>query len=595
MQFRRMLTHALVASALLPAACALADGVITYKVEPLPHDKTYQVTMDIPNVHALTIRLQLPVWSPGAYMTARGVNIADVKAETSTGSPLNIYHPDPNIWEVAANGADMLVVHYKATNADLEEANGVPKRGHIVGPRTYLYVDGRKTEPVELILQKPLGAINWPIAISLDPAPGAESGPADYTARNYDVLADAPVEMGDYLEDKFVAGGKPHSIVLFGDTSHIDRPKLLHYCKTVAETEDAMMGDVPFSHYVFMFRVGPGNGGGGGLEHLGSTEISVRGIVEDRLRSVIAHEYFHLWNVKRIRPFVLGPFDYQRPPHTANLWWSEGVTSYYGDLLSRRGGINTDAEYFKHLADTITELQNNPARLKVSAEESSQRVWEANNSQGYGNLSYYTKGELVGLCLDLKIREVTDGRKSLDDVMRALYAQCGRGLGPGFGEDDIKATVNRVSGRDLSDFYDTLTRSMDEMPFADCLSYVGLSLGQDPNPQPVAYVGMGIRPDADFKSLIVADVEPDSAAAKAGIKAGDHIVGVNGQSDLMQMAALRTAKPGTQMSLTIERGGSKMDLPFTMGSKMRTVWTLVPNPGATTSERKLREQWLTGK
>ena len=342
---------------LLSASPALAQNVITYRVEPKTADRTYQIRMDIPHVKELTVRVQIPVWSPGAYISGNyAANIVGISAEDDAHKPLKIYHPDQNTWEIGANGANLIHVQYTVKNVDAQEKDGAPQRAHLTGPRTYLYVVGRKAEPVALSLAPPAGAKVWKIATSLDPAVhgdfftnvGGPDVPQDFltkittstseptvrsfTAPTYDVLADAPVEMGDFTEEHFEAGGKPHSIVLYGPSSAIDRAKLLNYCKKVAETETAFFGDAPYHRYVFMFRTNAGRtGGGGGLEHLGSTEITMSSLVEDRLRSVIAHEYFHLWNVKRIRPFVLGPFDYVDPPRTANLWWSEGVTSYYGD------------------------------------------------------------------------------------------------------------------------------------------------------------------------------------------------------------------------------------------------------------------------
>jgi predicted metalloprotease with PDZ domain len=594
---------ALVLFGLTCTATANAQNVITYTVEPHSADKTVQIRMDIPRVTELTVRVQIPVWSPGAYISGNyAANIADLSARDGSHKPLRTYHPDQNTWEIAANGAKAVSVQYTVKNVDLEEANGAPRRGHISGPRTYLYVVGRKAEPVELALATPPNAKFWNVAISLDPvSEGANSADAArvrrYTAPSYDVLADAPIEMGDFAEERFEAGGRPISVVLYGQYDHIDRTKLVDYCKRIAETEIAFFGDAPFHRYLFEFRTtNTGTGGAGGLEHLGSTEIGTVSLVDDRVRSVIAHEYFHLWNVKRIRPYVLGPFDYVDPPRTRNLWWSEGVTSYYGDLLSRRGGLNTDDEYLKHLGATITELQNTPARLKVSADESSLHVFDANNSQGYGGLSYYTKGELVGLCLDLKIRQLTAGRRSLDDVMRALWAQVRHGDGPGFGEDDIKKTVNRVSGHDLSDYYDTLARSTDELPFAECLNAVGLTLTRSETPTVVPALEMTLRPVREFSAMMVGEITPDGAAAKAGLKVGDEIAAANGQTDLRAMRQLlRTTGAGKTITLTILRNGAKSDVPYTVGSANLYPYTVAINPAATPEQVRLRQQWLTGK
>jgi predicted metalloprotease with PDZ domain len=231
------------------------------------------------------------------------------------------------------------------------------------------------------------------------------------------------------------------------------------------------MGGPPYKHYDFLFAAGEFPAG---LEHLNSARIGLWPNADAKaVGSLVAHEFFHLWNVKRIRPRVLGPFDYIHPPHTRNLWFAEGVTEYYAHVALRRAGLTTETEFFDHWRQAIRALQRNPAHLRVTADEASMRVWEEGNSDGFGGLSYYQKGELIGLCLDLKIRAVTQNRKSLDDVMRALMQQCNLPK-PGYGEDDLKETINKVADQDLSALYDSLARSTDEMPFAQCLGYAGL-------------------------------------------------------------------------------------------------------------------------
>jgi len=223
-------------------------------------------------------------------------------------------------------------------------------------------------------------------------------------------------------------------------------------------------------------------------------------------------------------------------------------------------------------------------------------VFDANNSQGYGGLSYYTKGELVGLCLDLKIRQVTGSQRSLDDVMRSLYAQVRHGDGPGFGEDDIKNTVNRVSRHDLSDYYDTVARSTEELPFTECLGYVGLTLARSETPSVVADSGMMVRPDREFQSIVVSEVTPDGAGARSGLKVGDRIAAVNGQSEMRGIGQiLRSGPPGKKATITVMRGGDKMDMEFTMGSRNYYPWLVTVNPSATKEQVQMRQQWLTGK
>lgn len=592
---------------LLPACTgAAAQRVITYHVVPHCADKTLQVRMDIPHIHELTVRLQIPLWSPGAYFVANFIaaNIADLSAEDTHHKKLRVYHSDSNTWEIAANGAQSLSVQYTVKNADLEESDGAPKRGHISGPRTYLYVVGRKAERVELALAKPPTAKVWNVAVSLDPVPeGLDRSRTiperRYTAPNYDVLADAPIEMGDFIEERFEAGGKPHSVVIYGQYDQIDREKLVAYCKRIAETAITFFGDAPFVRYVFEFQATHAKTAGpGGLEHMGSTEIGPVGSVDDSARATIAHEYFHLWNVKRIRPYVLGPFDYVTPPRTRNLWWAEGITDYYGELLSHRAGLTSEEEYLKHLSNVIMMQQNNPVRLKVSADEASLHVFEDNNPR-YGRSSYqllYTKGELIGLCLDLKIRQVTKGRHNLDDVMRMLYAQVRHGEGPGFGEDDIKKAVNRVSGHDLSDYYDAVARGTEELPLAECLNSFGLNLIRNEPPTVAAALDMTLRPDPELSALIVSDPTPEGAAARAGMKAGDHILAINGQTELTAMSRLlRTTSVGKSVILTLLRNGNKIEVEYTMGSATRYSFTIAVSPTATPEQIRRQREWLTGR
>lgn len=587
-------------SFLLLSHAAVAVENITYDVTPDAANKQFRIVMTVSKVTGGKLRVQIPAWSPGAYIISNyAANIADLSATNAQGSPLTITHPDKLTWEIDTKDADKVRVTYAVASSDVQTVDGKAKRAHISGPRSYLYVVDRKQEPAELRVVAPDG---WKVATSLDPAKrpsvsNAGSTISTFTAPNYDVLADAPVEMGDFAEQNFTVRGVPHKAILYGDYAHVDQAKLTDYCKRIAEAETSFFNDIPYKRYVFMFRFsGPEGRGAGGLEHLGSTEIGVRGPVNDTTRSVTAHEFFHLWNVKRIRPAVLGPFDYTGPCRTSNLWLSEGITSYYGDLLSRRCGLNTDEEYLKHLGEVVTQLQNNPARLKVTADESSYKVWDGGGSQGFGRLSYYVKGELIGLLLDLKIREVTHNLRSLDDVMRSLYIQCGKGNGPGFDEDAIRQTVDRVSGQDLRAYYDQLCRSTQEMPFDEILAYAGMKAAPSEKTQVLGVLGMFAEQDKDAKCLRVRFLTTDSPAAKAGLKRDDKILTIDGKPALDQASLLgRDPKPGATYKLSVERDGSLSDIELTIGKEERKIWNITLDPNATVGQVRLRSKWLNGR
>jgi predicted metalloprotease with PDZ domain len=270
---------------------------------------------------------------------------------------------------------------------------------------------------------------------------------------------------------EFTVEGKPHRAVFFRNVpTEAEAEASVPTLKHIVQAGSKIMGGLPYDRYSFLFDMG---GRGGGLEHLNSSRLAMRGAPSERAAGFIAHEFFHLWNVKRIRPRVLGPFDYITPPKTRNLWFAEGVTEYFAEIATRRAGLTSERDFLDHWRGATQWFQQVPARRRVSADESSLRVWEANNSSGYGGLNYYQKGELIGLCLDLKIRHVTENRRSLDDVMRELFKRTNPPK-PGYGEDEIREVVNLVAGQDISAFYDLLARSTEEMPFAECFSYAGL-------------------------------------------------------------------------------------------------------------------------
>ncbi len=419
------------------------------------------------------VRFQMPVWSPGDYHVMDHARyVRDVAASTGQGQAKTVTHPDDNTWAGRTDGDGALTLSYDVPNCPpgffSENVRVTDRWAFYNGPAVYMYLVGHKQDPVMLQVEEPDG---WQPPVV--PLPEAEGRLGRFSAPDYDSLADSPVLAGERVIRTVRAAGRANTVVFFRDAEGLDSDSYLPVLQKVAEEECDLMGGPPSPRYVFFFDV---DGPGGGLEHLNSCRIGLpRRLGSSFLAGMAAHEYFHQWNVKRIRPFVLGPFDYIRPPQTHNLWFSEGVTSYYGDLSVRRSGLSTEQEYLQRLGYKIAALQSNPARKRVTADEASYRVWDSGNSEGYGGLSYYLKGELIGLCLDLKIRHLTQDRKSLDDVMRDMLARYGLPK-PGFPEDGIRDEVIRAAGPEMGPFYDRLARSTEEMPFAECLGYAGLRL-----------------------------------------------------------------------------------------------------------------------
>jgi len=451
-----------------------------YRVAPLPprggESGRVRVSLRITGLEGRqSVRLQMPAWSPGDYRVANhGRNVRDAAA-TAGARTLVVARPDDHTWEVQTGGAEAVEFAYTlpSTRPGLFSENvRVEERwAFLNGPATFVYVEGRKGEPCLLRVDLPAG---WARAVSpLDPLPPVPGGGPRFQAPDYDTLADSPLVLGDVETREFSEAGRPHVVAFFRDHRGMEYDGFAPILRRIVAEQLRLMGGPPYSRYVFFVDVG---GPGGGLEHINSCRIG-SGRSPAGIAGLASHEFFHLWNVKRIRPEVLGPFDYVQPPRTRNLWFAEGVTSYYGNLSVLRAGLCTVEEYLAGLAATITGYRSNPARRRVTPDESSLRVWEAGNSSGYGGLSYYQAGELIGLCLDLRLRHATQGRSSLDSVMRDLLARHAPPR-PGYPEDGIREAVIRAGGAEMGPFYDRLCRTTRELPLAECLAHAGLFLAQ---------------------------------------------------------------------------------------------------------------------
>jgi len=336
--------------------------------------------------------------------------------------------------------------------------------------------------------------------------------------------------------------------------------------------------------------------GASGLEHKSSTVLNVSSDLMKNIRSIApiaAHEFFHTWNVKRIRPRGLGPFDYTQEVYTNALWFAEGATDYYAHLLLRRAGITDDRQLWSNLANEIQALLNNEARKRISLEEASRKAWQG-GSWGYGGLSYYNKGKLVGLLFDLKIRDVTDGRKSLDDVMRLLMRRYGDAP-EGFEEDGILKAINQIAGCDLSAEYRSWVQDTDDLPFHDLLRVAGLELVEKRRSTPF----FGVMSDSDPETGLpaITGIVKGSEAARTGLQKGDRIISVDGH--LMKGRALadafRNKEAGEQVRLRITRNGSELILTGFMGCQEQVSLEIRSLSRPTGRQMAIRQAWLKGQ
>ncbi len=468
---------------LILGVCVLASWIaaqisgvaytVTVKADVL--DRTF-VSMTVSGTAAEGVSIEMPAWSPGAYELRNYWKLLrNVEATDADGKTVSVTHPSDVRWTAAP--AKMPVTF---TYDRLEPASGLfgaegtkprsGKREHVAfNPTdTYAYVVDGKNAPCTLKLVVPDG---WKHDVPL--APGG--APGVYTAPDYDTLADATVEMGKLRIHTFTVGGIRYTLTLDRDDPKFPMESVENLLRPIIRHSIGMMGGTaPFERYSFQMHEGPGYG----LEHLSSCTIAVPYFLlrqaPGQFDTLFAHEFFHLWNVKRLRPKVLGPFDYTGPCRTKHLWFSEGVTDYYADLICWRTGITKDEVFRQNLLGEIRRLQSNPQRLKESVAAASMSAFDRGYS-GLSTLDYYNKGKLVGLCLDLHIRRETSNRKSLDDVMRDLHAAYGLPKA-GFGEDELFGAISKSAGVDVAPQLSKWVDGMDELPLIEMLATVGWNL-----------------------------------------------------------------------------------------------------------------------
>ncbi|RYG88337.1 M61 family peptidase, partial [bacterium] len=487
---------ALLAAGIAPAAFATID----YTVKPL--DGELEIKMAFEAKGPTT--LKMPNWAPGAYSYSYPGKA--VKALAVSRGALVTKEGD-NVWKLDATGPVTVTYRVPAPVSD--------GTIHYSGPATYLYVDGRKEEDCRLTFDIPR---TFMIAVGLNPV-----GRNDrlYTAPTYDVLADNPVTMGQFLMDTYTVRGKPHFIAMRGVAkSKVNRAYLKKACKFITEMQGDFFGGLPYDRYVWHFAVNDRPDGAGGLEHLSSTQISLAAGVGPRAVGVLSHEFFHLWNVKRIRSAPLGPFDYDTLPQTGSLWWLEGVTDYYAHTLLPRYGWWKEQDLYNDVAANVRTVRARPQRLEVSPFDASYRVREAangrGNSQGLG-VSYYDTGWLVGMVLDLAIIDETDGRESLDSVEHALWARYRRDPSAGFPDEEIGRLVRLYGGRKVGELYETVALKPGELPVEAALARAGLELTQVER-KSLRLKGLTLVPNVEAGNPVVATRAGEEPLFKAGTR-----------------------------------------------------------------------------
>ncbi len=531
-----------------------------YRIVPSrPEAHIYTVVCRITSPDPKGQVVSLPAWIPGSYMVRDfAKNIVQLNA-FSGDRALSVVRVDKSTWKVEACTESLeLVYDVYAWDLSVRSAHLDSTHAYFNGTSVFLKVHGQEEQACLVDIQRPEGAAYgaWRVATSMPRHDAELYGFGVYQAKNYDELIDHPVEMADFTPHTFEVAGVPHDLIFTGrHDADIDR--ICRDLKPVCEQHVALFGELPaLERYVFMTMVV--GDGYGGLEHRSSTslicsrnDLPVRG--RDELSEgyltflgLCSHEYFHTWNVKRIKPEVFHPYDLSRETYTRQLWAFEGITSYYDDLGLVRSSTIDAQRYLSLVAKTVTRVMRGKGRFKQSVADSSFDAWtkfyRQDENAPNAIVSYYTKGSLIALALDLTIRSATQGKHSLDGVMQRLWAAYGKPL-IGVPEGKIEAVAGEVAGRDLSDFFSSYLYGMEDLPLAQLLETVGVRLLMRPAESPKDTGGsisrtsvdqllrradLGIRVNADNGEAKIANVFDDGAAQCAGLSAGDVLVAIDG-------------------------------------------------------------------
>jgi len=583
-------------AALLLAFAFPARATLDYSVSLAnPEQHTFNVSLRIPNVHD-QVRVEMPAWNATYQIRDFAYHVMQVAAADASGNRLPIVKLDKQTWQISGSGT--VTVSYPSywDEPGPFAAQLNPDHAFVNFAMILMYVPDRRSEDTRVSFTSV--PAKWKIALELPKTSDNSAGEfGPFAAANYDALADAPAELGTFDEFAFDAGGRRIRVVVHGAEG--DRARMTDTLKRIATYEQALMDGPPSPEYIFIFHIGPGMGGGG-MEHANCTAIATGSPAN--IAGVSAHEFFHQWNVKRIRPQSLEPVDYAREMWTPSLWFAEGVTSTYGSYTLLRSGLWTPEQFYDDLAAQITTLESRPAHLWQSAEESSIDAWLEKYDfyrQPESSVSYYNKGQLLGVALDITIRDATDNRASLDDMIRALNQEFAlRGLFYRDSEDlrsvaeQVVLRANPAANAGLREFFARYVSGTDEIPFAGLLARAGLvvkSAGRKNASFGFTLLGGRGAPQT------IRTVDLLSSAGKVGLQPGDVLVSLNGAPvPGFAQAWLRDHSPGETLNLEIRRGEQEMQFSFLLGERVDQVYQIEEAANPTDKQRRIREGILHG-
>ena len=582
---------------------------------PAPHTHYVEVEASYPTEGRAQIELMMAVWTPGSYLVREYErNVETLTAANEAQVSLSVEKTRKNRWRVTTAGARTVKVKYRVYAHEMsvrtnwvddemavingaptfitlvESPSGHPNAGH-PNAGAALEAPARRAHEVRMVLPQA-----WKGSYSgMAPGPAAHT----YVAADYDTLVDSPIVAGSPSVYEFSVQGKPHYLVNFRERGVWNGAEAARDLATLSSAIAAFWGELPFDRFYFFNIIGSVRNG---LEHKNSTMMNTplewgsRGAYLLWL-SLASHEYFHAWNAKRLRPVELGPFDYENEVYTKALWFVEGVTEYYADLMLARAGLATRDELLAALSSQIRSLQATPGRLEQSVEMASYDAWikfyRSDENTSNTAISYYVKGAVVGFLLDANIRRLTGGKQSLDGMMKLLLKRFA--VEQGYTRDDLRAVAAEMVGpahaREMRTWLERALESTSELDYGPALEWFGLRIkSQTGTPRPY----LGVATHIEDQKTVVSEIRRGSPAAAAGLSLDDEIVAINGvplpAGQLSQRIAQFT--PGTTVTLSVARRDVTRPIAITLGTDPAYGWALSPSPSATRTQSQRLDAWL---
>ncbi len=573
-----------------PAAAAQVGRLeieYTIKVADIP-GQLFHVTTDIWNINQPALELSLPVWSPGWYTIENyAKNILRFRVTEPSGRQLRPALVRKQTWRIDTRGISRITVEfdYRAIVLAAHQARIAPDFAFFTGTQLFLLPEGHRSRPSVVRFDVPSG---WRIASGLDDT----ADPTVFTAPDYDTLVDQPTLMGQFDVTRFMVEGKPHDFVATpaGVFSAEKTRTLIGHLTKLAETQSRIFGGLPYRKFVYFYVFRPAEASATVLEHQNSYVALVNAGAQaqpDDMVTLASHEFFHVWNVKRIRPVQMWPYDYARENETPLLWVSEGFTNYYTALTRYRAGFRDARSFVDEVARTIADVEGNEARRYISASDASMSTWIGYDHRPF-SISYYTQGSNLAALLDLSIRHDSRGASGLDEVMRTLFTDFYQ-RGRGFSTEDLIRVINRITRNSYEGFFSRYVSGTDVPPYETIFGYAGYQVERATRKFPNLGVNLNERGR-------VTGVPPGSDPGTTPLQQGDLILNIDGQTLESQGAGavfrMLNEKSGQNVRLRIRRGGEERELEITVASIELVNYRIVDSKSPTPEQLKIRESWL---